>query len=94
MALNEPRHTNSDLVSWDASIRGKDVRVTIDRDTIEDWLVLETSTPEEQLKHVTQNISMLNRCAAGSLRSEPEATSILLKLEDLTASSALEETDE
>jgi hypothetical protein len=94
MALNEPRHTSSDLVSWNASIRGKDVRVTIDRNTIEDWLVLETSTPEEQLRNVTQNISMLNRCAAGRLRSDPDATSILLKIEDLTASSSLEETDE
>jgi hypothetical protein len=96
MGLNEPRHSPDDpkLISWDACIRGNTVRVALDYETIEDWLVVETSTPDEQLRNVTQNVSMLNRCAAARLRSEPNATSILLKIEDLTANSDLEETNE
>jgi hypothetical protein len=94
MAFNEPRQTSPDLIGWDASIRGKVVQVAIDRNTIEDWLVVETCTPEQQLQNVTQNVSMLNRCAAARLRSEPNAASILLKIEDLTANRDPEGADE
>jgi hypothetical protein len=94
MALNNPRESGLDLISWDASIRGKAVQVAINRDTIEDWLVLETSAPEERLRNVTQNVSMLNRCAAARLRGDPNATTILLKIQDLTGNGDLEGADE
>jgi hypothetical protein len=96
MTLNEPRHSADDpkLISWNASIRGKSVSVAIDCETIEDWLVMETSSPDERLRNVTQNVSMLNRCAAARLRAAPDATKILLQIEDLTSSSHLESTDD
>ncbi|CAA9294753.1 MAG: hypothetical protein AVDCRST_MAG93-4172 [uncultured Chloroflexia bacterium] len=96
MGLNEPRHDgdNPDGIIWAASIRGKVVEVAMDRETIEDWLVLETSSPEERLRCVAQNVSMLSRCAAARLRAAPDATNIQLWIEDLTSSSDLESTDE
>jgi hypothetical protein len=96
MGLNEPRHSVDDpkLISWDASIRGKLVSVAIDCETIEDWLVVEASTPDERLTSVTENVSMLSRCAAARLRAAPEATNILLQIEDLTSNSELESNDE
>jgi hypothetical protein len=59
------------------------ILIAMGRETIEDWLGVETSTPEERLALVDQEMPVLTRCAVEALRSSPTAAGIMLKVEHL-----------
>ena len=82
MTSDDPTELNETL-SWNATIFGRPVRVSIARETIEDYLGAETTTPEERRKFVVHRRRVLDHCAAEALRNAPDASGIVLKLEDL-----------
>ena len=82
MASDDPTELN-EVLSWDAMIGGRVVRVSISRDTIDDYLGAESTTPEERRKFVVHRRSVLGHCAAEALRNNPNATAIMLTLDDL-----------
>jgi len=87
MTLNQPRNSADDreVISYEAMVNGNVVLIAIARETIEDHLGAETTTPEERLEFVNANMAVLTRCAAEKLRGAPDATGIMLKAEHLPA---------
>ncbi|MEO7411613.1 MAG: hypothetical protein ABIU10_09930 [Sphingomicrobium sp.] len=85
MTLNQPLQSSDDreVISYEAMIGGNRVLIAIDRETIEDHLGIETTTSEERLSFVNENMPVLTRCAAERLRGAPDATGIMLNTEDL-----------
>lgn len=81
---SEPRHSTDDreVISYETMVGNRPILIAIDRETIEDWLSLET-TPEERLALVNREMPVLTRCAIEALRDAPDAAGIMLKLEHL-----------
>ena len=82
---SEPRHSTDgrEVTSYETMVANRPILIAIDRETIEDWLGVETTTPEERLALVNQEMPVLTRCAAEALRNAPDASGIMLKLEHL-----------
>ena len=82
---SEPRHSTDDreVISYETMVAGRPILIAIDRETIEDWLGVETTTPEERLALVNSEMAVLTRCAVEALRNAPDASGIMLKVEHL-----------
>lgn len=85
MVQNRPRQTDDDreVISYETLIEGRLVLVAIDRVTIEVWLGRETTSSEERLALVNQDMRLLSRCAKEALKDAPDASGIMLKIDHL-----------
>ncbi len=85
MALNKPRQSTdgSEAIYYEALVAEKMLLIAITRETIEDYLQVETTTPEERLAYVNENLELLTACAAEKVNDVPDATVVMLYCDDL-----------
>jgi hypothetical protein len=87
MQPNDPRHAGGDceVITYEALCDDRPILIAIDREMIEGYLGVSSLSAEERLAWVKQNMPMLTNCAVEKLKHTPDATGVMLTLDDLPA---------
>ena len=85
MTFNQPRASSVDreVITYETEVGGRILLIGIDRETIEDYLRLDTSSTAERMAFVNSSMPMLTRCAADKLRLVRDAMGTMLSIDDL-----------